>query len=71
MGFFILSTSFSKSGFGNFVDPSFIGITSTSLSVGSSRPGQEPLSLSSPEPWKGVEEDDSPLREIGGRESVP
>ena len=65
------ATSFSRSGFKISVDPSFIGIASASLSIGSSRLGQEPFSLSSLETQKGVEEEDSPLGEIRGRESVP
>ena len=63
--------SFSISEFRTTVDPSFIGVASTSLSVDSNRPGQDPLSLSNPVSQKGVEEEDSPLGEIGGKESVP
>ena len=74
--------SFSRSEVGALVkitvDPSLsmmdrgFGITSTSLAIEIKRLELGPLPLSSPMSQKGEEEeDDSPLKEIEGRESIP
>ena len=79
---FYFFTSFSRSGLGvsfrNTIDPSLsimargFDVAPTSLSVDSNRPEQDPLSLSNPESQNGVEEEEnSPLEENGGWESIP